>query len=179
MRMDQVQSKVIGHASWAVSLLMAKATTPHSIEEALMKSWLASCTGILLGKFAASKWSKFFVPTALLSPASSTCRATSIKESLIYTIRLDERMRMANLSQVIFFVRYVHNQRKEEDLLFYRPLKTTNQAADLMQLVDAFFKKRRVEMGQARLCIHRWGRCWIECEIWIYETTEPEEFQGS
>ena len=60
MRMDhdgkfQTESKSMVHASYAVSLLVAKAKKPHNIGETLIKPCLVSCAGILLGESAVSK----------------------------------------------------------------------------------------------------------------------------
>ncbi len=43
---------------------------------------------------------------------------------------------------------YVHDQSIEEDLLFCSPLETTTQAADVMQLVDAFFEEEGLDWGK-------------------------------
>ncbi|XP_066963198.1 zinc finger BED domain-containing protein 5-like [Macrobrachium rosenbergii] len=70
------------------------------------------------------------------------------KERQFFELKLDESVDVANLSQLIVFVRYVHDQSIEEDLLFCRPLETTTQAADVMQLVDAFFEEEGLDWGK-------------------------------
>ena len=86
MRMDQsgkfqTESKAIVHASYAVSLLVAKAKKPQNIGETLIKPCLVSCVGVLLGESARSKMKQVSRPTTVSSPASSTCRATSSRSS--------------------------------------------------------------------------------------------------
>ena len=53
-----------------------------------------------------------------------------------------------NLSQLIVFVSYVHDQSIKEDLLFCRPLETTTQAVNVMQLLDGFIEKIGLDWGK-------------------------------
>ncbi|XP_072311404.1 zinc finger BED domain-containing protein 5-like [Eucyclogobius newberryi] len=71
-----------------------------------------------------------------------------VKASPVFAIQLDESVDGANLYQLIVFVQYVHGQSIEEDLLLCRPLETTTQAADVMQLVDAFFEEEGLDWGR-------------------------------
>ncbi|XP_068206277.1 zinc finger BED domain-containing protein 5-like [Palaemon carinicauda] len=160
MRMDQggkfqTESKAIVHASYAVSLLVAKAKKPHSIGETLIKPCLVSCAGILLGESAVSKMKKVSLSNDTVKSRifDMSCNIKSqllakVKASPVFAIQLDESVDVANLSQLIVFVRYVHDQSIEEDLLFCRPLETTTQAADVMQLVDAFFEEEGLDWGK-------------------------------
>ena len=51
----QTESKAIVRASHAISLLVAKAKKPHSLEEMLVKPCLLSCAGVLLSESAVLK----------------------------------------------------------------------------------------------------------------------------
>ena len=71
-----------------------------------------------------------------------------VKASPVFVIQLDEFVDVANLSQLIVFVQYVPDQSIKENLLFCCPLETTTQAANVMQLVDAFFKEEELNWGK-------------------------------
>ena len=68
-----------------------------------------------------------------------------VKASPVFAIQLDESVDVENLSQLLVFVRFVHDQIIEEDLLSCRPLKTTTKAADVMQLVEDFFEEEGLD----------------------------------
>ena len=120
----QTESKSIVHASYAVSLLVSK-MMQVSLSNDTVKSRICdmSCN----------------IKSQLLA---------KVKASPVFAIQLDESVDVENLSQLLVFVRYVHDQSIEEDLLFCRPLKTTTQAADVMQLVEDFFEEEGLDWGK-------------------------------
>ena len=69
----------------------------------------------------------------------------NLKASPVFAIQLDESVDVANLSQLMVFVRYVHNQAIEEDFLFCRPLETTTKASDVFKLVEEFFETEKLD----------------------------------
>ena len=147
----QTESKAIVHASYAVSLLVAKAKKPHRIGDTLIKP----CASILLGEPAVSKMKQVSLSNDTVKSGifDMLCNIKSqllakVKASPILAIQLDESVDVANLSQLIVFVRYVYDQSIEEDLLFCRQLETTTQAADVMQLVDALFEEEGLDWGK-------------------------------
>ena len=128
---------------------MAKAKKPHSIRKTLIKPCFVSCTGILLGESVVSKMKQVFLSNDTVKSRifDMSCNiklqlCTKVKASLVFAIQLDESVDVVNLSQLIVFVQYVHDQSIKENLLFCCPLEITSQAANVMQLVDAFFEKK-------------------------------------
>ena len=114
-----------------------------------------SCAGILLGESVVSKMKQVSLSNDTVKSRTfdMSCNiklqlCTKVKVSLIFAIQLDESVDVVNLSQLIVFVRYVHDQSIKENLLFCCPLETTSQAANVMQLVDAFFKEERLDWGK-------------------------------
>ena len=163
---------------------MAKAKKPHSIRETLKKPCFVSCASILLGKSVLSKMKQVSLSNDTVKSHifNMSCNiklqlCTKVKVSLVFAIQLDESVDVVNLSQLIVLVRYVHDQSIKENLLFCCPLETTSQAANVMQLVDAF-QGGKIGLGQTCPCLHRWGSCYVRCEVWIRKTTEAEESQG-
>ena len=111
-----------------------------------------SCAGILLGESAVSKMKQVFLSNdtvkSRIFDMSYNIKLqlfAKVKASPVFAIQLDESVDVVNLSQLIVFVRYVHDQSMKEDLLFCCPLETASQAAIVMQLVDAFFKEERLD----------------------------------
>ena len=134
---------------------MAKAKKPHRIRETLKKPCFVSCASILLGKSVLSKMKQVSLSNDTVKSHifNMSCNiklqlCTKVKVSLVFAIQLDESVDVVNLSQLIVLVRYVHDQSIKENLLFCCPLETTSQAANVMQLVDAFFKEERLDWGK-------------------------------
>ena len=63
----------------------------------------------------------------------------NIKASPVFGIQLDESVDSANFSQLMVFVRYIHDKTIEKDFLFCHPLETTTKASDVLKLVEDFF----------------------------------------
>ena len=65
-----------------------------------------------------------------------------ITSSQLFAIQLDESTDVANLSQLLVFVRYLNNvdHKIEEEFLFCKPLETTSKGTDVMKLVTQYFE---------------------------------------
>ena len=62
-----------------------------------------------------------------------------MKASPYFAIQCDETTDVAQLSQLLVYVRYVGSTSIEEEMLFCRPLNTTTKAEDVFQVVSSFF----------------------------------------
>ena len=138
-------------ASYNVSLQVAKAKKPHNIGVALIKPCLVGCADILLGESAVAKMKQVSLSNnTVKNPIDDM--ASDIKSQLIakikappvFGIQLDESVDVANLSQLMVFVRHIHIQVIEEDLLFCRPLETTTKATDVLKLIEDFFEEEEL-----------------------------------
>ena len=141
MRLDstgqfRTDLKAIVTASYKVSLQVAKAKKPHNIGETLIKPCLVACADILLGESAAAKMKQVSLSNNTvknrIDDMASDIKSqliVKIKASPVFGIKLNKSIDIANLSQLMVFVRYIHIQVIEEDLLFCRPLETTTKAA--------------------------------------------------
>ena len=113
-----------------------------------------SCAGILFGESAVPKMKQVSLSNDTVKSRifDMSCNIKSqlsahVKASPVFATQLNESVDVASLSQLIVFVRYVHDQSIEENLLFCRPLETTTQAA-CMQLVDAVFEEEGLDWGK-------------------------------
>ena len=67
-----------------------------------------------------------------------------MKTSPNFAIQCDETTDVAQLSQLLVYVRYVGSTFIEE-MLFCRPLKTTTKTEDVFQAVSLFFDYRGLQ----------------------------------
>ena len=65
---------------------------------------------------------------------------TRIKESLKFSIQLDETTDITKLAQLLVYVRHVYKESVEEELLFCRPMKDHTTGKDIYCKVDEFLK---------------------------------------
>lgn len=69
---------------------------------------------------------------------------SKIKKSPFVEIQMDESTNVANLSQLLGFVRYIHKEKIEEYSQFFQPLETSAKAGDVMQLLSSIFEERNL-----------------------------------
>ena len=125
--------KPILMASYELAYLIAKQGKSHIIGETLVKPAAMQLAKVMLGKEAENKLS--FVPLSndivksrindigedILSQVVADLKASSTK----FSIQLDETTDVANLNQLIAFVRYVKGQEIKEEFLFCKQFITT------------------------------------------------------
>ncbi|KAJ4935391.1 hypothetical protein JOQ06_016927, partial [Pogonophryne albipinna] len=68
-----------------------------------------------------------------------------IKSSSYYSIQLDETTDVADLANLMVYVRYKHDGAAQEDFLFCQPLETRTTAEHIFQLLDAFVQENGLE----------------------------------
>lgn len=146
-------SKAIVHASYAISYQIAKSKKPHTIGESLIKPCFLECAQILLDKEAYNKirdisLSNDTVASRICDMADNVKSQVLLKitSSPLFAIQLDESTDVANLSQLLVFVRYLNNvdRKIEEDFLFCKPLETTSKGTDVMELVTKYFESNNL-----------------------------------
>ena len=64
---------------------------------------------------------------------------TRLKKSQKFAIQLDETTDVSKMHSCYFYVRYVHEENVEEELLFCRSLKCHTKGEDIFFKVDEFF----------------------------------------
>ena len=139
--------KPILTASYEVAYLIAKQGKPHIIGETLVKPGVMQLAKIKLGKEVGNKLS--LVPLSndvvksrindigedILSQVVADSKASSTK----FIIQLHETTDVANLNQLIAFIRYVKGQEIEEEFFFHKQLITAAKAIDVKNILDDFF----------------------------------------
>ena len=64
---------------------------------------------------------------------------SKIDSSPVFALQLDESTDISNLSQLLVYVRYIADERINEEFLFCQPLETTSKAVDVFQILIDFF----------------------------------------
>ena len=62
-----------------------------------------------------------------------------LKSSPFFVFRVDESTDVALCSQLLVFVRYIHERDIKNEFLFCTPLKTTTRSADVFENISTFF----------------------------------------
>ena len=138
--------KPILTASYEVAYLIAKQEKPQIIGETFVKPDAVQLVKIMLRKEAENKLS-----LVLLSNDVVKSRINDIGEDILsqvvadskasrtkFSIQLDETTDVANLNQLIAFVRYIKGQEIKEKFLLCKQLITTSKAIDRKNILDDF-----------------------------------------
>ena len=73
---------------------------------------------------------------------------SKIDSSPVFVLQLDESTDISNLSQLLVYVRYVADERINEEFLFCQPLETTSKAVDVFQMLIDFFDKTELSWSK-------------------------------
>ena len=73
---------------------------------------------------------------------------SKINSSPVFALQLDETTDVYNLSQLLVYIRYVADDRINEEFLFCQPLETTSKAADVFQVLIHFFDKTELSWSK-------------------------------
>ena len=73
---------------------------------------------------------------------------SKIDSSPVFALQLDESTDISNLSQLLVYVRYVADERINEEILFCQPLETTSKAVDVFQMLINFFDKTELSWNK-------------------------------
>jgi len=118
----QTHSNAVVAVFYAVSFQVAKTKKPHNIPEKLIKPYLVECAGILFCEGENSKVEQVSLCNVTVkSRIADTAYdiksqlIENIKASPVFGILLVESVDSANFSQLMVFVRYIHNKTIEED----------------------------------------------------------------
>ena len=143
-------------ASYETALIIAKNKKEHTLAEKVVKPCLNKIVLEVLGKEAARK-----VDQVPLSNDVIACRIREMGDDVLHqlifeirqspckiSIQLDESTDVANMSQLLVFVRYVANSGKLiDEFLFCKELQKTTKARDVFEMLDSFFNTHQLDWG--------------------------------
>lgn len=149
MRKASTTSAKALEASYAVSLLVAKAKKPFTIAEELLLPAAAVLAETMLDKNAAEN-----LKTVPLSN-DSVCRridtmGKDIVEQIVgklgdsFSLQLDESTDISGNAQLVGFVRYIDTDDINEHILFCKTLEGRTTGEDIFDTVNTFFSENSI-----------------------------------
>ena len=140
-------NKAAVHASYAIALHVAKTKKkPHNIGETLLKPCILESVEFVLGEKASQTMKQISLSNDTIksrihemSDNIKSKMLSKIGSSPVFALQLDESTDISNLSQLLVYVRYVADERFNEEFLFSQPLETTSKAVDVFQILIYFF----------------------------------------
>ena len=148
-------NKAAVHASYATALHVAKTKKPHNIGETLLKPCILESVKLVLGKKASQTMKQISLSNdkikSRIHEMSDNIKSKVLSKidcSPVFALQLDERTGISNLSQLLVYVRYVADERINEEFLFCQPLETTSKAVDVFQMLIDFFDKTELSWSK-------------------------------
>lgn len=149
MRKASTTSAKAMEASYAVSLLVAKAKKPFTIAEDLLLP-----AAVVLAETMLDKKSADTLKTVPLSN-DTVCRridqmATDIVEQVVgklgdsFSLQLDESTDVSGNAKLVAFVRYIETDDIGEHVLFCKSLEGRTTGEDIINVVNAFFSENGI-----------------------------------
>ena len=155
----KVQEKYL-LASYQASYLISKSKKPYTIGEDLVLPIAVKITETIHGKKYADELRKIPLSNDTVSQRiSEICDdqfqqlIDRIKESLKFSIQLDESTDITNSAQLLAYVRYCYDNNIHEDFLFCRQLSKHTTGENIFQKVDEFFIENDL----------KWSNCVAVC----------------
>ncbi|XP_068240056.1 protein FAM200C-like [Palaemon carinicauda] len=144
--------KPLLEASYKVSYMIAREKKPHKIGETLVKPCALEMAKIVLGEEAAKKLSQVSVSNDTvhqrikdMSQDIITQVVREIKQiPAKISMQIDESTDVSNHSQLLVFVRYVHEKNIKEEFLFCERLETITKAVDVFMLIQSFLDRNEL-----------------------------------
>ncbi|XP_058261614.1 zinc finger BED domain-containing protein 5-like isoform X2 [Hemibagrus wyckioides] len=141
--------------SYRAAKLIAKAGKLHTIGESLILPAAKEMVGVMCGEKARKQLN-------LISLSDNTVErrinemadditqklVKHIRESPFYALQWDESSDIANLSNLLAFVRYVHNGELQEEFLFCKPLPAQTTAEAIFDILNAFIDSNGIDWSK-------------------------------
>ena len=145
---SQLSSAELVEASFEIAQMIGQAKKPHNIGETLIKPCLLKASSLVLGESNSKKLAKISLSDSTIKTRIDELAndieyqvLQKIHASLYFAIQCDETTDVAQLSQLMVYVRFVRSATIEEEMLFCKSLETTTKAEDVFRVVDAYFHK--------------------------------------
>ncbi|XP_050523920.1 zinc finger BED domain-containing protein 5-like [Daktulosphaira vitifoliae] len=139
------------HASYLISLRIAKAGKPHTIGENLVLPAIKDTVGVMFG----DKFSKD-VEMIPLSNDTVTRRINDmsqwtesrlierVSKSRFFSLQLDEFTDVQGLCQLLVFIRYIWNNGPHEDMLFCEPI-IRGTSEEIFNTLNTYINKKGLD----------------------------------
>lgn len=147
--------------SYCASLRIAKAGKPHTIGEQLCLPLAKEITHIMCGEKAAKQLKLVPISNDTVSRRIQTMAdnvkktlTECIKRSQYYSLQLDETTDVADLANLLVYVRYECDGAAQEDFLFCQPLETRTTEAHI-PATEHLHPRERARLEKVCRSLHR------------------------
>ena len=118
-------NKAAVHSSYVIASHVAKTKKPHNIGETLLKRCILESVKLVLGEKASQTMKQISLSNdtikSRIHKMSDNIKSkvlSKIDSSPVFALQLDESTGISNLSQLLVYVRYVADERINEEFLF-------------------------------------------------------------
>lgn len=142
-------------ASYKVAYRIAQQKKPHTIAETLIKPCALDVVELVCGpdqrkKIEGVPLSDDVIHSRIVEMSSNVLQQVvdELKAPPFpFSMQLDESTDVSHCSQLLVFVRYVHNATKtmKEEFLFCNSLTLTTKAVDVFEMIKSFFLKHEID----------------------------------
>ena len=129
----------------------------HNIGKTLLKPCILESVKLVLGEKASPTMKQISLSNntikSRIHEMSDNIKSkvlSKIDFSPVFALQLDEStdIPVSNLSQLLVYVRYVADEKINEEFLFCQPLETTSKAVDVFQMLIDFFDKTELSWSK-------------------------------
>ena len=159
----RLTSQLLLRASYEVSLIIAKAKTPHTAGEKLIKPSAVKMAQILPGRNEAKR-----IDSVPLSDDTVNNRIADIANDILsqliaqiqdspcrISLHFDETTDIKSINQLEAYVSFVKENAIVNKFLFCQKMKERTRAKDVFDLVNAFLRENSVAWNKVEIGMHR------------------------
>lgn len=142
-------------ASYHIAMLIAKNKKPHTIAEDLIKPCIVAIGNIMLDTAINSKLKKIPFSNNTIKRRIDDM-AENIQKQLIQklnnspfiSLQCDETTDVSHASQLLFYCRYIAEDKINEELLFIKSLTKTSKGTDIFEALSQFLKEHNISWNK-------------------------------
>ncbi|XP_060616127.2 protein FAM200C-like isoform X1 [Anolis sagrei] len=140
-------------ASYLVALRIARSMKPDTIGEDLLWPVAKDIVQVMIGEEFVTKLSAVSLSNDTVRRRIHDMSADILDQVVqeiksaplpIFSIQLDESTDVANCSQLMVYVRYIHDGDFKDEFLFCKALETTTTAREVFDTVDSFLTEQNI-----------------------------------
>ncbi|KAI8124810.1 Zinc finger BED domain-containing protein 5 [Lucilia cuprina] len=140
--------------SYKISMLIAKSKKPHTIGERLIKPCLAAVGEMfdmaIKEKILKIPLSDNSVKRRIDDMADDIKKQLfqKIENSLFIALQCDETTDVSHSSQLLFYCRFIEENKINEEFLFVKSLKTTSKGSDIYKVLSDFLSENNISWSK-------------------------------
>lgn len=143
-------------ASYLLSYRLGRKGLPHTMAEDVCLPAAKEMVACMIGEKEAKKLDMIPVSNNTVSRRIDAMSEdilavilSRVKKSEFYSLQVDESTDVANLANLLLYVRYLFEGSVQEEFLFCRPLATRTTGQEIFNLIDVFMRTNGID----------WERC--------------------